>query len=193
MNSLLRYGFHNYALLRVFTYCVPEGAQGHVRPVWWLDLSSCHVVLAEPLVDIKFSWHYSAGVFTCGYCMGLHHRLGRQPARVPGLDRLTFSSSRQPPLHWRAGMAAYNGRWVATGGLGQLVSLLPAASGPRGRRGRRLGEERRRRLVVGVVPSPGRGRARWSHAGRAGSGRPDFAWPESWSKWTRGSPNVAQN
>ena len=61
------------ALLRIFTYRVPEGAQGHVRQGWLLDWSPCHVALAEPLVDVEFSWHYSAGVFTyaSGYGMGL--------------------------------------------------------------------------------------------------------------------------
>ena len=34
---------------------------------WLLDWSPCHVALAESLVDIEFSWHYLAGVFTYGY------------------------------------------------------------------------------------------------------------------------------
>ena len=70
MSSLLR-------IITQITHRVPEGAQGHVWQGWFLDWFDSNVVLVELSGYFVLANHYSAGICTYWYGMGLHHhRLG---------------------------------------------------------------------------------------------------------------------
>ena len=138
-------------------------ARGSLRHIWQGCLLDCspYVALAEPLVDVELSWHYTTGVFTYGNGMGIHHRrVDSWPGSRPGsTDFLFFETTILALAGGDCGLKRSVGRSWRQGAIGFTFAFCFWRPRPAGGR---LGEERRRRPCRSL-PGP-RARRPWARA-----------------------------